>query len=84
MKKLNFGALGVSGGPLGLQGRKWSQKRHESITFLGVKMDKKSMQEGAKIRPIFEANFKRLPGAILTENDLQIGAKIPKMIPKTR
>ena len=38
-------------------------------------MGQKSTQERTKNRSIFETNFKRLPGAILVENDVQLGAK---------
>ena len=60
-----------SRGPSGLPGRKWSQKG----PFLEPKMDQKSAQERTKIRSIFETIFKRFPGGILAENDVQIGAK---------
>ena len=60
-----------SRGPLGLQGPKWFQKG----PFLEPKMDQRSAQERTKIRSIFETIFKRLPGGILAENDVQIGAK---------
>ena len=47
-------------------------------------MGQKSTQERTKNRSTFETNFKRLPGAILVEHDVQLGRKYgPKRDQKT-
>ena len=47
----------------------------KKVSFLESKMGQKSTQERTKNRSIFKTNYNRLPGAILVENDVQLGAK---------
>ena len=78
-EKSDFWGSGRLWGTLGTApGDPWDSKGQNCLkkaSFLEPKMGQKSTQERTKNRSIFETNFKRLPGAILVENDVQLGAK---------
>ena len=59
-------------------GDPWDSKGQnclKKVSFLEPKMCQKSSQERTKNLSIFKTNFKRFPGAISVENDVQLGAK---------